>query len=514
MPPWRAANNTVNPMARNWTFGQKIGVGFAATAGLTLVIGVVATYALRSVVASKDRVIAVHAQNIIDAERLGLASARRVAAVRGFFLSKQQSHLEEVRARSEEARVLLESVRERAVDSEGRKLLDAIDHAEAEYGAASEPVIGMRQADAPLDAILKSFEQDVAPKRRIMEQSVDAFIAHSGRLLEQEKESATSIANSAVTLVIAIAALVVLLAIAIAVVLTRTLGLQIGTSVGQVQSSSAELQSAANQQATATKEQATAMSEITTTITELLATSKQIAESAQRVAHIAGQTATSARAGDTTVDRAQESIAAIRRQVDLIVSHMLELGKKSQQIGGVLEIVAELAEQTNILAINATIEAATAGETGKRFAIVADEIRKLADRVAGSTKEIRGLIDDVRSSANATVMTTETGSKAVDAGTKQFSELASSFKQISGMVGTTTEAAREIELSTKQQATAVEQVNVAITNVAQATRETEASAGQTLQTAGQLSALSRDLLRLVRPQAPLHAVAHHAENVE
>ena len=111
-----------------------------------------------------------------------------------------------------------------------------------------------------------------------------------------------------------------------------------------------------------------------------------------------------------------------------------------------LEIVSELAEQTNILAINATIEAAGAGEAGKRFAVVADEIRKLADRVGGSTKEIRGLIDDVRSAVNTTVMATETGSKAVDAGTRQFGDVATSFKQIADLVATTTEAAREIEL--------------------------------------------------------------------
>src|SRR5216684_6246017 len=109
---------------------------------------------------------------------------------------------------------------------------------------------------------------------------------------------------------------------------------------------------------------------------------------------------------------------------------MPELGKKSQEVGAVLDIVSELAEQTNILAINATIEAAGASEAGKRFAVVADEIRKLADRVAGSTKEIRGLIEDVRSSVNTTVMTTEGGSKSVDAGAKQFTEVASAFKQI------------------------------------------------------------------------------------
>jgi methyl-accepting chemotaxis protein len=195
------------------------------------------------------------------------------------------------------------------------------------------------------------------------------------------------------------------------------------------------------------------------------------------------------------------SNGAISRQVDLVVSHMLELGKKSQQIGTVLDIVSELAEQTNILSINATIEAAGAGEAGKRFAVVADEIRKLADRVAGSTKEIRGLIEDVRSAVNTTVMATETGSKAVDAGAKQFGHVAASFKHIAGLVTTTTEAAREIELSTKQQTTAVEQVNVAIANLAQASKETEASSGQTLQTASQLAGLSQDLLRLVRPQA-------------
>ena len=229
-------------------------------------------------------------------------------------------------------------------------------------------------------------------------------------------------------------------------------------------------------------------------------TARQIAESAQHVAQIAEQTASSARAGDATVQKASESVSGIRRQVDLIVGHMLELGKKSQQIGAVLEIVSELAEQTNILAINATIEAAGAGESGKRFAVVADEIRKLADRVAGSTKEIRTLIEDVRSAVNTTVMTTETGSKSVDAGARQFGDVAVAFKQIAGLVATTTEAAREIELSTKQQTTAVEQVNLAIGNVAQATRETEASSEQTLQAVSQLAGVSKDLLRLVQSQ--------------
>jgi CHASE3 domain sensor protein len=286
---------------------------------------------------------------------------------------------------------------------------------------------------------------------------------------------------------------------AIGWLISKSLSDQIGAAVGQVRSSSSELQTAANQQATGAKEQAAAMTEISTTISELLATSRQIAESAQRVAHNAEQTANSARTGHGTVDLTHESITGIRRQVDQIVSHMLELGRKSQEIGAVLDIVSELAEQTNILAINATIEAAGAGEAGKRFAVVAEEIRKLADRVGGSTKEVRTLIDDVRSAVNTTVMATETGSKAVDAGTRQFGDVASIFKQIANLLATTTDAAREIELSTKQQASAVEQVNTAIASVTQASMETETSAGQTLQTVSQMATLSKNLMRIIQP---------------
>jgi methyl-accepting chemotaxis protein len=282
--------------------------------------------------------------------------------------------------------------------------------------------------------------------------------------------------------------------------ITRSLTSQIGSAVQHVQSSSTELQTAANQQASGAKESATAMNEIATTISELLATSRQIAESAQHVAHIAQETGAAARTGDQTVEKTQEAIGSIRAQVDVIVGHMLDLGKKSQQIGSVLDIINELAEQTNILSINATIEAAGAGEAGKRFAVVGDEIRKLADRVAGSTKEIRGLIEEVRSAVNTTVMATEGGSKAVDAGLRHFAEVTGALRQITGLVTTTTDAAREIELSTKQQTTAVEQVNAAITGAAQATRETEASSTQTLQTATQLASLSRELSRIIQPQ--------------
>ncbi|MDB4996522.1 MAG: methyl-accepting chemotaxis sensory transducer [Myxococcaceae bacterium] len=487
-------------MNREWTFGQKIGAGFAVTVGLAIAIAVVAVVALQNVVSAKDRVISVNAYNLVDAEKLATARERKGSAARGFLLTREEHFVEEMHAARAELLATLDRLRRSAATDEARHQLDQIRVAESEHQDVFDRAIARRRADATPDAAVRLFDDEVMPKREVLNRHIDEFLLRETHLLELAQREATETALLSGRLVAVIGALALFCAIGIAVWLTRTLGRQIGTAVAHVQSSSAELQAAAAQQATASREQATAMSEITTTISELMATSRQIAESAQRVAQIATETATSARSGVTTVERAHDSIAAIRRHMDLVVGHMLDLGKKSQQIGAVLDIVSELAEQTNILAINATIEAAGAGDAGRRFAVVADEIRKLADRVGGSTKEIRGLVEDVRSAVNTTVMATEGGSKAVDAGTRQFSDVAASFKQIVGQVATTTEAAREIELSTKQQATAVEQVNLAIGNVAQAAKETETSASQTLQTAVQLGGLSLDLLRLVRPQ--------------
>jgi methyl-accepting chemotaxis protein len=478
-----------------------VGAGFASIVMLAVAIGVVALYALGSVVASSDRVITGIAPVLIDAEKLNGLQEASAAAARAFFLTREERFLDRLKAVRAESDATVARLRQRAELGEERRILDAVDHARGEYGRAVDRVIEVRRSSASSEVVSRAFDDEAMPKRDALGEHLKAFITMEVKLLENARQAAADYAAFARTLVVTMALIAAILAVVIAFALSRTLARQVVTAVGQVKSSSAELQAAANQQSTGATEQATAVSEITTTIRELLATSQQIAGSAQRVAGIAGQTGNAARAGDVTVVTAQESIAGIRRQVDLIVGHMLELGKKSQQIGSILEIVSELAEQTNILAINATIEAAGAGEAGRRFAVVAEEIRKLADRVAGSAKEIRGLVDDVRSAVNTTVMATESGSKTVDAGAKQFGEVASALKEITALVGTATEAAREIELSTKQQSTAVEQVSVAITNVAQATKETEVSSGQMLQTAAQLAGLSRDLLRLVQPRA-------------
>jgi methyl-accepting chemotaxis protein len=488
-------------MNRNWTFGRKIAAGFTVSFILLLAIGGIAYRSIDSLISTSYWVTHTH-QVIEDTAGVQTALTDAETGQRGFVITGDAAYLEPYESAILALPRLLEQLRDLTRDNPAQqKRIDQVESLSASKLAELKRVIEIRRT-AGFEAAAKGVNEGVG--KRFMDdlrQVLAQMEQNEHDLLKDRAAQAESTVSGAKTAILVGTLLCLLFVVAAGIILTRSLQQQIGTAVGHVQSSSSELQSAAKQQASGAKAQATAMAEISTTINELVATSRQIAESAQRVTQIANQTAAAARQGGGTMDKGQEAVTGIRRQVDLVVNHMLDLGKKSQEIGGVLDIVAELAEQTNILSINATIEASGAGETGRRFAVVADEIRKLSDRVANSTKEIRGLIEDVRGAVNTTVMATESSAKAVDAGARQLTDVAVAFRQITDLVVTTNDASREIELSTKQQATAGEQVRIAVSDVAQTTRETEASTEQTLQTASQLAGLSRDLLRLIQPQS-------------
>jgi methyl-accepting chemotaxis protein len=485
-------------MSSRWTFGRTMAAGFAAVMMLNVTAGVIALVGLRGVVDSKDRVLTVDSQLEVQSQRLLVARTQRTAALRAYLLTGTPSFLDETNQNTATFTALIEQTKKRVHTSLGRELITKIAADAATAQVSLNKLVALKQSGADPAAISRAFT-DLGTQRSTASATMTAFSQHEQQLAKDGLRSSNATASRDTKLIIGVLICTILATLGLAAWLTRNLRQRIGSVVGKVQSSSAELQTTANQQAVGAMEQATAMSEISTTITELLATSRQITDSARRVADTADKTATAGRSGQVTVTSAQHSMGEIRRQVDTIVNHMLELGDKSQRIGVVLDIVSELAEQTNILAINSTIEAAGAGESGKRFAVVADEIRKLADRVAESTKEIRNLIDVVRHAVHTTVLATEIGSKAVDAGSAQFDGVASAFEKIVGLVTTTTESAREIELSTKQQTTAVEQVNYAVANVTATTKESETSSTQTLQTASQLRELSTKLQMLVEP---------------
>ncbi|MEO8330371.1 MAG: methyl-accepting chemotaxis protein, partial [Candidatus Nanopelagicales bacterium] len=189
----------------------------------------------------------------------------------------------------------------------------------------------------------------------------------------------------------------------------RGLVLQAQASGEKLARSAGELRVSASQQAHSAAEQSTTVMQTTATVEELAATAAQIADTASDVAISAHQTLELTEEGLTAV---RDSVAAMDRitdKVGLIAGSSTSLGEKVNEIGRILALIDELSEQTNLLALNAAIEAARAGEHGRGFAVVAAEVRKLAERAQQSTAQIQGLVTEIKSHTQTTVLASQEG---------------------------------------------------------------------------------------------------------
>lgn len=248
--------------------------------------------------------------------------------------------------------------------------------------------------------------------------------------------------------------------------------------VQQIGTAGTNMVGASREQAEGAKSQSTATAEMTSTVAELTTSATRMSENGAAVSEQAELASKECSAGSLSVQNAVQGIQGIHERVEKIAEHMLDLGAKSKQISGILDIITELSEQTNLLSLNASIEAAGAGEAGKRFAVVASEIRKLAECATGSTVEIRALIDSIQETVNTTIMATEEGTKAVQHGVRMSEDVEAFLQRIAQQVGATTESAKSIEMGSRQQATAIQQTEEAVRNIDAAAQQSEATARQ------------------------------------
>lgn len=489
-------------MSQRLTFGRRIAAGFALALLLILGMGLLAYRSTNLIVQSSGwvahtyRVIALLSD--IDGRLTDAESGNR-----GFALTGSPTFLPALpKAEAELPPLFAELRTELAENPEQLARLDALQAAADARLAFSRQVIEAREKSG-LEAAARLVATGEGRRRMDTVRRLLGEMARDEQALLRTRDAAVAAAVRAARSTTIVGVLVAAaLILAAGALITRSLTISIGAAIQHLQSSAANLMASSTEQASTAKQQATSTVEVTATVRELLLSSRQIADNTQRVARLAEQTGGAAQSGEGSLRKASEAMTTIRAQVEAIVAHMQDLGKRSQQIVYVVDIINELAEQTNILAINATIEAAGAAEEGRRFGAVAEEIRKLADHVGASTKEIRPLVEEIRAAADTTVKATQQGSAATEAGTREFAGLADNFSQIAGLVVETTESAREIELSTRQQASAVEQVSTAMFDVSRSAGEVEATSRQTVQVAAELAELSRALARIVRRERP------------
>ncbi len=248
----------------------------------------------------------------------------------------------------------------------------------------------------------------------------------------------------------------------------------LGALVQQIQNSSIEVAAAggtvnatASELASGSSEQAAGVVEITATMEELARTAAQIAANAASQAELAAQSEQSGDAGALAVEDALHGVEEVQKRISGIADRTDALGARSKEIYRVLELITEIAQETHLLSLNATIEAAAAGEHGRRFSVVADEVRRLAQRSQESVASVRSLLDEFAGSIRATVVATEEGSKEAGLVLERARSAAAAIADLRGALTDTARAAREISLATQQQRTASDQVVLTLKEVSQ-----------------------------------------------
>ena len=278
----------------------------------------------------------------------------------------------------------------------------------------------------------------------------------------------------------------------------RTFVREINEAALRLSSSANEVLAASTQHESSSTEQAAAIHETTATMEELKHASAQIAENAGAVARVAEETLNSARSGRGAIGEFIEAMQQIRADGIAVSESITKLLRRVERIGTVVEVIDEIADRSDLLALNAALEGSRAGEAGKGFSIVAAEMRRLAENVLDSTKEIKNLITELREATAAAASAADASRTATETGERLGSVAASAVEGILAGVQETSDAARVINLATQQQRTATEQVVASMAEIEDVTRQTTQASKQATSAAAELTQLASRLSDLIK----------------
>jgi twitching motility protein PilJ len=266
----------------------------------------------------------------------------------------------------------------------------------------------------------------------------------------------------------------------------RKAAIDVSTSANEILTSSGQMSTGATQQDQEITNTSSAMGELTTSM-------KQVSNNAEASAEAARRALDAAEQGNRAVRDTLEGMQRIRASVQATARKVKSLGDRSLEISEIVNVINDITEQTNLLALNAAIEAARAGEAGRGFAVVADEVRKLAEHSRAATKDIGALIKTIQAETNEAMVVMEAGTKEVEVGAKLADQAGRALEAISIVVRQSAELVQQISLASKQQVRGTESVAQAMQIISNITRQTAQGARQTTRTVENMVKLSEQL---------------------
>ena len=247
----------------------------------------------------------------------------------------------------------------------------------------------------------------------------------------------------------------------------QTTKIQEGTS--ELATAIVEISAAVSELAANSTETATAITEISTTMEEVKQTTHVAADKAAHVSETANRVSSISEDGNKATRDAINGMSNIKEEMMALAENIVKLSGQTQSIGEIILTVNDLAEQSNLLAVNAAIEAAKAGEFGKGFTVVAQEIKSLAEQSKASTRQVSGILNEIQQATSSAVMATERGSKAVEAGVHLSESAGEAISNLAESISESADATAQISASGKQQIIGIDQLAVALDSIRTAT---------------------------------------------
>ncbi len=272
---------------------------------------------------------------------------------------------------------------------------------------------------------------------------------------------------------------------------------QLHRAGGEIDTATASLHATARQYESGANEQATALDETSTTTESLAKSARQIAHNAAAVHELAAKTLEAAEAGRARAEAFQASVERMKQDNRSIASSVERLQQRVYQIGSIVEFINSVADRSDLLALSAELEGTRAGDVGRGFALVAGEMRRLAENVLESTAEVEELIGEIREATRQTAQATEAGSSLTHGSTSLATEVARSLTTVAELAQKTSTAVRSISLATQQQETGTDQLAEAMADILGLTQQGLATTQQLSVANEQLRALSMNLSSVV-----------------
>ncbi len=278
----------------------------------------------------------------------------------------------------------------------------------------------------------------------------------------------------------------------------RSLIKQTQESISRISSASMEMLSSSEEQASGSAELAASVGEITATVEELSGSAKQVAVNAESVAKIAEDSEMTGSQGRESISSSIHIMEEIKETTTDSMKKVASFSEKSQKIGDVLGMIREIASETHLLALNASIESSSAGEFGKRFSVVAAEVRRLAERTKTYAEEIKNVVSEIQVSTNAAVLSIEQSVRNVDKGVEVIRGAGQAIESNLGLIEKTSGASRQIVMATQQQRSATEQVAGTMREISEVVKQTAAGLKQSTAAVTELNKLTDELKESVK----------------